>query len=63
MLGLKGSSTGLIQSATTKLGTATSGATAGTGLVGALEDGAVDYSYAASGDSKLTLALTAYETW
>ena len=65
MLGLKGASAGLIQSATTMVGTArvtTVGSEAApTGLYAALETD--DYTYAASGsDTALTIALTAYET-
>lgn len=67
MLGLKGTSTGLIQSATAALGSAAvvgPPAVAATGMYLAMEDGAVDYSYAASGStSKLADALTAYENW
>lgn len=65
MLGLKGASLGLIQSATTMVGTArvtTSGSEAApTGLYAALET--EDYTYAASGaTTALADALTAYET-
>jgi hypothetical protein len=62
MLGLKGDSAGLIQSATSALGLsrAANSGTA-TGLWTALDD--KDYTYAASGDSKETEALTQYETW
>lgn len=65
MLGLKGASAGLIQSATTMTGTArvtTPGSEAApTGLYAALET--ADYTYAASGSTPaLTGALTAYET-
>jgi hypothetical protein len=65
MLGLKGASLGLIQSATTWIGTArvlTVGSEANpTGLHLAYET--ADYTYAASGaTSKLADALAAYET-
>jgi hypothetical protein len=64
MLGLKGASAGLIQSATTWLGAArvtTVGSEANpTGLHLALEN--ADYTYAASGTTDLAAALAAYET-
>lgn len=65
MLGLKGASAGLIQSATTMVGTArvtTVGSEAApAGLYALLE--AADYTYAGAGTAPLTTALTNFETW
>lgn len=61
MLGLKGASAGLHQSAVAAMGTVRDGATAPTELYLAIET--ADYSYAASGTTRLADALTAYETW
>lgn len=62
MLGLKGDSAGLIQSATAALGLsrAANSGTA-TGLWATLDS--KDWAYAASGDTAETEALTQYETW
>lgn len=61
MLGLKGSSTGLIQSATAQLGLSrAANSNTATGLYAALDT--ADYTYSAA-TSKETDALTQFETW
>jgi hypothetical protein len=65
ILALKGTGAaatdGLVQGLDLAIGTARDGVTAATGLWNDMET--ADWSYATTGDSKLTDAMNAYETW